>query len=194
MRAAQRLGADLAQTEVLHLTGVDELLHGARDVLNGNVRVLAVLVEDVDLVHAQAAQASLDDLADAFGPGVVAEVGCLEAELRGDHDVVAEALHSSANDLLVLAPAVHFGGVEVRHTKVVGLLNRGDAVFCVTGTVGERDPHRAVADRGRGQALLAQSSFLHDVPFSGGCRVLAFDGAEGGEFSVDAVCLTDRLA
>ena len=45
-------GPGLAEPEVADLARVDELLDGARDLLDRHVRVGAVLVEDVDVVGA----------------------------------------------------------------------------------------------------------------------------------------------
>jgi hypothetical protein len=91
--AADRLRAGLAQGEVAGLARVDELPHGARDVLDRHVRVDAVLVEHVDVIGAEVAQAVVGDLEDVPGPAVDAArpgAGQVEAELGGGHDLVAE--------------------------------------------------------------------------------------------------------
>jgi hypothetical protein len=51
--------ARFRQAEMLHLAGRDQLLDGARDVLDRHIRVDAVLVEDVDAISLQALQAGI---------------------------------------------------------------------------------------------------------------------------------------
>ena len=67
--AADRVDAGLGHPEVVDLAGLDELLDGAGDVLDGDVRVDAVLVEQVDGVGAQAPQGAVDGGADVVRAG-----------------------------------------------------------------------------------------------------------------------------
>ncbi len=53
MGPADRCRTCLGQAEVLHLTGSDELLDGPGDVLDWDVRIDAVLVEEIDPIRAQ---------------------------------------------------------------------------------------------------------------------------------------------
>lgn len=101
MGAAHSFRSGFTETEVRDLSGVDEFLHGSGDVLDGDAGVHPVLVEDVDVVHPEVAEAVVDDLADVLRPAVEPELSG-EAELRRDDDIVAEVLHRVANDLLVL--------------------------------------------------------------------------------------------
>lgn len=91
--AADGLGPGLAEPEVADLTGLGQLLDGAGDVLDGHLRVDAVLVEQVDGVHPQAAQGGVGDGADVLGSAGQAVLGAVgvdvEAELGGDDDLVA---------------------------------------------------------------------------------------------------------
>ena len=68
--AADAADAGFGQSEVADLAGGDEVADGAGDVFDGDVRVDAVLVEEVDVVGAQPAQRVVGDLSDAFGPAV----------------------------------------------------------------------------------------------------------------------------
>jgi hypothetical protein len=79
--------------EVLDLAGLDEFLHGAGDVLDGNVGVDAVLVEEVERVDLQAREGGVGDLFDVVGSArqsdELAVVVDGESELGGDHDFAA---------------------------------------------------------------------------------------------------------
>ncbi len=70
MRAANGLRTRFGQAEMADLSFLDEVLHGARDILDGNVRVDAVLIEQIDRLDAEALERGLGDLANMFGPAV----------------------------------------------------------------------------------------------------------------------------
>ena len=101
---------------MVDLAGLDELLDGAGDVLDGDVRVDAVLVEQVDGVGPQATQRALDGGADvvrsAADAGLLAVLVEGEPELGGDDDVLADRLQRLTHQLLVVEGAVDLGGVE----------------------------------------------------------------------------------
>ena len=67
--AADRCDAGLGHPEVVDLAGLDELLDGAGDVLDGDVGVDAVLVEQVDGVGPQSTQGAVDGGADVRRAG-----------------------------------------------------------------------------------------------------------------------------
>ena len=98
MRAADRLQAGLGQAVVKHLALRDQILDGPGHVLDGHLRIDAMLVEQVDAVGAQTPQLGLDHLPDVFGPAVRSTAALarlridVEAELGGDDDAVADAL------------------------------------------------------------------------------------------------------
>ena len=121
------LDPGFGQAEVADLAGGDEVADGAGDVFDGDVRVDAVLVEEVDVVGAQPAQRVVGDLPDAFGSavGAVGRRAVGEAELGGDHDLVADRFECLADEAFVAALAVGLGGVEERDTAVVGLAEQG---------------------------------------------------------------------
>lgn len=80
MRAADGLRAGLAQAEVFHLARVDQLLDGSCHILDRHLGVDAVLVEHIDVVDAEVAQAVVGDLADVAGAAVESAA---EGELGG---------------------------------------------------------------------------------------------------------------
>ena len=155
------------------------LAHRARDVLDRHVRVDAVLVEHVEDVGLQVAQAVLGDLADVLRAAVRPVPGGLlgskvEAELRRDHDLVAERRDRLADDLLVEArpEPVELGGVEEGDAELVRAADGRDALVPVTTRpVGHRHAHRAEADGGDLEAVLSQCASLHgrDNPRRRGC-------------------------
>lgn len=169
MRLADRFGSGLAEAEVLHLARVDQLLDGPRDRLDGYLRVDAVLVEDVDVIHAEVVQAVVGDLADGVGPAVegaadlLGRHGHVDTELGGQDHVVAEVPDRLADQDLVGsgAPAVHLGGVEEGDAQGVGAAEGGDAGRLAGGSVGHRQAHRAVADRRDLKALPSERPVLH---------------------------------
>ena len=112
-----------------HLTLTNQVFHGARDILDRHVRVHAVLVKEVDPVGTEPLQRRLGDLADALRPAVEPGlvVAVLEAELRGDHDLVAKRRERLAHELLVHEGTVGFGGVEKRHAALECLSDEHDA-------------------------------------------------------------------
>ena len=129
--AADGAGAGLGHPEVAHLAGLDELLDRARDVLDRDVGVDAVLVEQVDRVGAQPPQRPVDGGADVLGSavhaaGLRAVLVEVEAELGGDDDLVAHRLERLADELLVVERAVDLGGVEERDAAVDGRAHEVD--------------------------------------------------------------------
>ncbi len=74
------------------LAGGDELLDRPGDILHRHGGIDAMLVEQVDAVGLQPLERGVGDLADMRGPAVDAgrRGRVLEAEFRGDDDLVAE--------------------------------------------------------------------------------------------------------
>jgi hypothetical protein len=68
MRASDRARARLRQPEVAHLAGRDKLTDSASHLLDRDVRVDAVLIEEVDDIRAQPLQRRVRDLTDPLGP------------------------------------------------------------------------------------------------------------------------------
>src|SRR6185369_16953722 len=97
MGAADCAGASLRESIVLHLPRLDEVLHGPRHVLDGDVRIDAVLVEQVDAVDVQSSEHGIDNRTDVFWSTVDAVAASVridaKAELGRKDDLVAERLH-----------------------------------------------------------------------------------------------------
>ena len=107
VRPAEGVGRGLGQPEVADLAGLDQLGHGADRVLDRHGRVDAVQVVEVDVVDAEAQQRHVARLParspgrpSTPAPGAVRAVD--DAELRGQHDLVAPARDGPADELLVV--------------------------------------------------------------------------------------------
>src|SRR3954470_16751800 len=114
--APHRLGRSFGETEVTHLALFDQPRHLADRLLDGSVRVYAVLVVEVDYLDAQTPQRRLARRAHVLGPTRDAEEAPVLAahvpELRRQHDAVAPVAYRAPDQLLVAADAVHVGRVE----------------------------------------------------------------------------------
>jgi hypothetical protein len=127
---------------VPHLTGLDQLLHRARDILDGHVGIDTVLVIGVDDVDPEPRERALDRLPDAVWAAAQPAV-CpvdrveVEAELRDDHDLVPDGSQSLTHQLLVDERPGHLGGVEEGDAPVHGLSDERDVLVPVV--------HRTVA-------------------------------------------------
>jgi hypothetical protein len=118
MRPAQRLEPHLAKAPVQHLALGLEVLDRTRHVLDRHGGIDSVLVEEVDTIGAKALQHALHRRLDVVGPADeagAARAGFqidVPAELRGDHDLVAERLDRLAEDALHLVRSVGLRRVE----------------------------------------------------------------------------------
>ena len=80
-----------------------------------------MLVEQVDRVGPEPLERSLDAALDRLGPAVEPAAVLaveVEAELGGDHDLVAHRLERLADQLLVRERPVDLGGVEERDAAI----------------------------------------------------------------------------
>ena len=160
MRATNRLHARFGQPEVFDLAFANQVLHRARDVLDRNVRVDAVLIEQIDPIGLESLQRRVGDLPDVRGPAVQTRLLAaleLEAELRRNHHLIANRAERFPDELFVRERPVGFGGVEERDATVNGRADDRDAFFPARGRpVAEADAHAAEAERRHFQAALSQ--------------------------------------
>ena len=133
--AADRVHPGLGQPDVAHLALRDQLRDRADGVLDRRVRVDAVLVVQIDVVGAEAAQRTLDRGADVGRAAVQvawAAAGVRDhAELRGQHHLVAAALERLADEFLVGVRAVDLGGVDERDAEVERAVDGADRLRVV---------------------------------------------------------------
>ena len=168
VRAPDGLFARLGQPEVTDLSLPDEIGHRAHHVLDRHLLVDAVLVEEVDVVGLEPARGGFHHLADVLRAAIEANdlpIVEPEAELGGDDHLIALALESASEKLLVVPDAVGLGGVEERHPQLDGALEGSDRFRIVAGAVRLAHPHATEAQLRDLESLLSELPFLqHDVP------------------------------
>jgi len=134
----------------------------------GTVRVDAVLVEEVNGLDSEPLERALDALLDRLRPAV--EAGALagreiEAELRRDHDPVADGGESLADELFVGERAVDLGGVEEGDAAFDRRPDQRDHRLFVAGrAVAGAHRHAAESD-GRDLQGVSERSLVHHVSF-----------------------------
>src|ERR1051325_11273249 len=150
MRAADALGARLAETEMAHLALLDEAAHRADRLLDRHIRIDAMLVIKVDRVDAEPLQASPAGLLhiggaaiDAIGAAGLAGL----AEFCGDDDLVAHRLERAAEQFLVMAPAIHIRAVEMIDAALDGAPQQGLGGLVVARALSAGQGHAAEPDR-----------------------------------------------
>ncbi len=102
--------------KVLDLAFADQVFHHPCDVPDRHVRVDTVMVERIDVIGFQSIQRTLDSNPEMLGATVeyllfivVAEG---EAELGGDHHLIAHRRQGFDHHLLVQVRAVDLGGIK----------------------------------------------------------------------------------
>src|SRR5437868_1238182 len=141
MGAPDALGVRLAEPEVAHLSLLDDAAHRADRVLDRHARVDAVLVVEVDRVDPQPLQAGLAGLLHIVGAAVdaVSAAGLAGlAEFGGDDDIVRPAFEGAAEQLLIVAPAIHIRAVEMINAELDRALEQGLGGLVVARAIGAR--------------------------------------------------------
>ena len=158
----------LREPEVADLARVHQLGHRPDRLLDRHVGVDAVLVVEVDVVDPEAPQRRVAGRPHVVRAAVDAAharvVGVAhDAELGGQHHLVAAVGDRPPDQLLVGARAVHVGGVEQRDPEVERAVDRRDRLGLVGAAVELRHAHAAQALRRYGQALRAERALLHGL-------------------------------
>ena len=150
MRATDGLQPRFGQPEVPDLAFANQVFDRTGDVFDWHVGVDAVLVEEVDPIGLEPLQRRLRHLTNVRRPAVqpsLLAVVELEAELGGDHDLVAHWTKRLADQLFVRERSVGFGRVEERDAALEGRADDGNALGMARRlTVAEADPHAAEPD------------------------------------------------
>ena len=136
--------------------------------LDGRRRVDAMLVEEIDDIRLETAQGGFCHGTDRLRPAVHArsDLTVLEAELGGDHHLVAEGCQRLAEQFFVVAGAVGFGGIKESDTQLECAADQFDGGATLGGrTVAVAQAHAAQTDGGNFQPAFTKCSFLHDVSF-----------------------------
>jgi hypothetical protein len=161
--ARELLHRRLGHADRPRLAGGDDLGHRAPGLLHRHLLVDAVQLVQVDVVDAEAAQRAVDALAHVSRGAVAADRerrGVLddEADLRGQHRLLAAAGERAAHDLLVGERPVHVRRVDQRHAELECPVDDRDGavVVALRAGVGPGHAHAAEADGAGLQAARAE--------------------------------------
>jgi len=137
------------------------------DVLDGDVRVHAVLIQQVDRGHLQAGEHRVNNLTNVLGPAVDAIPRAIridpEPKLGRDHDTVAERRQRFAHEFFVRERAIGLRRVEEGHPALEGGANDPDGFLPVGGgTIHGLQAHAPVAQGRDFNSAVSESAFpLH---------------------------------
>ncbi len=134
-RLAQGGGGGLGEAEMEDLACFDQARHGADGVFDGSIGIDAMLVVEIDVIDVEALQAGIAGFADVVGLAVDgADAGVAgiadDAELGGEHDLVAPALDGASDEFFV-GGAIHVGGIEEGDAEFEGAMDGGDGFVVV---------------------------------------------------------------
>ncbi len=164
MRASDRLDTSLRHSEVLYFALLDEILHSSGDVFDRTLRIDAMLVEEIDDVGPEALQSCIRHFADTLRTAVQAllRVAILEAELGGNHHLLAERLNGLAHNFFVHERTICLGRIKKCHAAIECCPDERDRLLPLgCGPVTEAQPHAAQADGGHLEVAFSQFAFLH---------------------------------
>src|SRR4029450_9062677 len=167
VRATNGRRRRFAEPEVADLPLLDQPLHGADRLLDRHARIDPVLIVEVDDVHAEPFEAQIAGLGDVLGPAVDdrAPLGRPRlSELGGEHHLVPASANGPAQQLLVVAEAVHVRRVEEVHAPVQRVLNDPDRLRVVALAVRAGHGHAAQADRRHRERAVTESTVFHGPP------------------------------
>ncbi len=168
VRPADGSGGGLGQTEMLHLSRIDEILDRACDLLDGHLRVHPVLVVEIDGVDSQSAKGTIDHQPDDVGVAGHPSAGLafdgidVPPELGGDHHLALERGEGLADEFLVGIGAVDLGRVEEGDAALdCGAHQRDHLVPVGCLAVAAGHAHTAQPDGGDLQAVGAEGARFH---------------------------------
>ena len=149
------------------------LLDRAGDVLDRHIRVDAVLIEEIDPIGPEALQRGFRDRLDVLRAAVqaAAALACgrvdVEAELRRDHDPIADGRKGLADQFLVGEGPIDLRGVEESHAALDGRPDQGYSRLLVDGrAIGMAETHAAEPHGRDFEAALSKFTLLHgESPF-----------------------------
>ncbi len=128
-------GAASERPEIADLALLDELGHGSDGLLDGHVRVDAMLVVEVDVLDAETLKRGVAGLMHVLGIAAHAQALAVltphVGELGRQHDLVAATVDGPADEALVGERAVHVGRVEQGHAELQRAMDGGDRLLVV---------------------------------------------------------------
>src|SRR5262249_15891273 len=152
-----RLRSGFGEPDVTGLARADQLGHGPDAVLDRYLRVHAVELVQVDVVHAEALQArfaGVEDVGRAAVDPTDADDPADAAVLQAPHDAalrrqdhpVAPTANRSSDQLLVGERTIHVRRVEERHAEVERAMNGRNRFRLVARSVELAHAHASEAD------------------------------------------------
>src|ERR1700691_5692007 len=121
-----RILSRLRKAKIVYFPGSHQLPDRPCNVLDGNFRINAVLVEQINIFNLQASQGSVDHFADMFwtaiGPGNLA-ILYAESKLRSDDGLLPPPLERPPYQLFIDEWAVNLGGVKEIESQLERAVN-----------------------------------------------------------------------
>src|SRR5208283_799405 len=139
------------ETDVANFSLPHQFRHCSDGFFDGRSWVDAMLIVEVDVVDAEAKQASFARTTNivrlAIHAASVRICGIADdAELCGEHDLVALAFEGAANQFFILIRTVHVRRIEKVDTEIKGAVNSGDRFVIVAWAIKLRHAHAAEAE------------------------------------------------
>ena len=169
-RGGRLPGHEVGQPDVADLSLTHEVVQRPQGLLERGVAVPSVHLVQVDVVGLEATQTAFHLAQDVHAGGAapieVAAHG--QPDLRGQHDVLPDALQGVAQESLALAEAVHVGGVDQVDAVVQGHLHhpRGVLLAQVAHVHLAAELHAAQRHLAHDESGMSKFSVLHPLsPF-----------------------------
>ena len=146
----------------------DQLGHRADRLLDRRLRVDAVLVVEIDVLHPEALQRALAGLAHirraaidlAHGRSASPRIE-LDPELRREEDLLATPGDRASEEPLVGVRPIHVGGVQEVAAQLQRALDRRQRLALIARAVERRHPHTAEPDLRDLRAPRSECALLH---------------------------------
>jgi hypothetical protein len=152
--AADGIRVGFREAKMLYLALLDQILHRSGHILDGHIRVHAVLVKQIDGLDPQALERCLGHPPDLVWAAVQANAGMwprdrvvFEPELGGNHHLPAIRLQRFTHQFLVGKRPVHYRGVEEGHAAVDCRMQESDHFLLIGRPVAKTHPHTAQPER-----------------------------------------------
>src|SRR6476661_10275974 len=165
MRATDRRGSGLGESEILHLPLFHEIRHRADCLFDWRLLIDSVLVIQIDVLDAEASErffARPPDVGRTSVQAVPRTIGRTDvAELGRYDEVIAPALYRATNELLVRERAIRVSRVEKGDAQLEGAVDRGERFDFVAARIEVGHAHAAEAEGRDGESLRTETTRLH---------------------------------
>src|SRR5262245_26770538 len=124
MGLAYCLRAGFRKTEMFHFARLNQVAHGSGDFFDRDLRINAVLVEQIDCVNFETFKRRVSNLSDMVRLAVDSDrIGTsfrikFKSKLGRNDDPVTHWIESLAHQLFVLERAIHFRRIEESYAQV----------------------------------------------------------------------------